>query len=40
MPGSQGRATPPMPLMPLVTVDALRNTIGTISPKPRVTIAR
>ena len=38
--GSDGRTRPPMPFVPLVTASELRNTIGTISPKPRVTMAR
>ena len=37
---SEGRNMPLMPLVPLVNVSELRNTTGTISPKPRVTMAK
>ena len=32
--GRAGRERPPMPFVPLVSASELRNTIGTISPKP------
>jgi len=39
-PNSLGAATPFSPAAPFVRSDQLRTTIGTISPNPRVTIAR
>ena len=40
IPGIDGLSMPPRPLVPLVNLSAFKSVIGTISPKPSVTIAR
>ena len=40
MPGMTGLSIPPMPFVPSVNLSAFSSVIGTISPKPSVTIAR
>ena len=40
IPGMFGLSMPPIPFTPSVNLSAFIRVIGTISPKPRVTIAR